>query len=384
MAPADDLPAPLPPGRRAAPSEDPPPVSTGRLPLRVVELDWRSVAVVLGGFVALVATTALVGSAPRTMAALGVAAILSLGLNPLVENVRRRLRIGRAPAVAAVLAVAASVVVLLGLLLVPPAVRQARDLGDELPSVVAELAQLPLVGDDLAAAGVPERVERTIRDLPDRLAGDTSPLENAARSAADMLLAGMVTALFAVTLLVDGERLLRGARRLLPADTRPRAERAASLAYAVVGKYVAGSLLVAGVAGVSVLVAGLLLGVPLTPLAAAWVAVWDLVPQIGGAAGGIPFVLLGFTQGLGTGLACAAFFVVYLQIENNVLGPLLVGQAVKLSPPATMTAALVGVSAGGVVGALLAVPLVGAAKAVYLELRPGPEAAAAPRYGAAT
>jgi len=112
--------------------------------------------------------------------------------------------------------------------------------------------------------------------------------------------------------------------------------------------------------------------------------VWNLVPQIGGAAGGIPFVLLGFTQGLGTGLACAAFFVVYLQLENNVLSPLLVGQAVKLSPPATMTAALVGVSAGGVVGALLAVPLVGAAKAVYLELRPGPEAAVVPRYGSAT
>ena len=44
---------------------------------------------------------------------------------------------------------------------------------------------------------------------------------------------------------------------------------------------------------------------------------------------------------------------------------------VKLSPPATMTAALIGVSAGGVVGALLAVPVVAAAKAAYLELRPG-------------
>ena len=49
----------------------------------------------------------------------------------------------------------------------------------------------------------------------------------------------------------------------------------------------------------------------------------------------------------------------------------------KLSPPATMTAALVGVSAGGVVGALIAVPLLGAAKAIYLELRP-PEPESSP------
>jgi predicted PurR-regulated permease PerM len=96
------------------------------------------------------------------------------------------------------------------------------------------------------------------------------------------------------------------------------------------------------------------------------------VPQIGGAVGGIPFVLLAFTQGATTGVVCAALFILYLQIENHVMQPVLVGQAVKLSPPATMTAALIGVSAAGLVGALLAVPLVGSAKAIYLEVRPPP------------
>jgi predicted PurR-regulated permease PerM len=112
--------------------------------------------------------------------------------------------------------------------------------------------------------------------------------------------------------------------------------------------------------------------VPLAPLLALWVAMFDLVPQIGGAAGGIPFVLLGFSRSATTGVICAVFFVLYLQFENHVLSPMVVGRSVKLSPPATMTAALVGVSAGGVVGALLAVPLVAAAKAAYVELRPAP------------
>jgi predicted PurR-regulated permease PerM len=197
--------------------------------------------------------------------------------------------------------------------------------------------------------------------------------------AADGLLAVTVTMLFVVTLLLDGDRLVRAGRRLVPVRHRERADRLAEVSYRVVGKYVAGSLLVAVVAGLCNLVAGLSLGVPLAPLLALWVMVWNLVPQIGGALGGIPFVVFGFTQGAGTGLACAAFFLIYQQVENNVLGPLLVGQAVKLSPPATMTAALVGVSAGGVVGALLAVPVLGAAKAVYLELRPAePDPAPAP------
>ena len=346
----------------------------GTPPPRVVEvdLDWRSVLVVLAAFTGVVALTGFVRSVPRTMTFLGVATVLGLALNPLVQVLQRRLRLPRAGAVAAVLAGGVGVVALLGLLLVPPAVDQARGLRRELPSVVAELGRLPVVGDDLREAGVPARVERTLAELPERLTGDTTPLERAARSVADGVLAAVVTLLLAVTLLLDGERLVRAARRLVPPRWQRRADDLAVLGYEVVGRYVAGSLLVAGVAGVAVLVAGLALGVPLTPLAAVWVAVWNLVPQVGGAAGGILFVALGLTQGAGVGIACLVFFAVYLQIENHVLGPLLVGQAVKLSPPATMTAALVGMSSGGVVGALIAVPLVGAVKAVYLELRPVP------------
>ena len=340
--------------------------------MREVELDWRSVLVVLGAFVALIAFTGIVRSVPRTIAAMAVATILALALNPAVDIVSRRLRARRPYAVASVLAVGAAVFTVVGILLVPPAVRQAQDLSRELPRVVAELGELPIVGDDLVEADAPAKLQRSIEKLPERLAGDTTPLERSARRVADGLLAAVLTLLLAVTLLLDGPRLLRGARRLVPSQHHEQTDRVAALAYRVVGHYVAGSLVVAGVAGVSVLVAGIVLGVPLTPLAAVWVALWDLVPQIGGAAGGIPFVLLGFTKGAATGIGCAVFFVVYLQLENHVLQPLLVGQRVKLSPPATMTAALIGVSAGGVVGALLAVPLVGASKAVYMELRRPP------------
>ncbi|HYD11138.1 MAG TPA: AI-2E family transporter, partial [Acidimicrobiales bacterium] len=165
------------------------------------------------------------------------------------------------------------------------------------------------------------------------------------------------------------ERLLARIRRLVPAPRRATADRIGRLAYRTIGQYFAGSVLVAGVAGIATTSVGLILGVPLAPLAGVWVAVFNMVPQIGGAVGGIPFVLLGFTDGAMTGIICAVFFVLYLQFENNLLSPLIVGKSVDLSPPATMTAALVGVSAAGVIGAMVAVPLLGVAKAAYLELR---------------
>lgn len=336
-----------------------------------VDLDGRSFAALALAVGGLVMVLGLGRSIPRTLAALAVGGVLTLGLDPLVSRLAERLGGRRGIALGAVLGSFLAAVTLVGVLLIPPAARQVRDLGDDLPSVLRDLTELPLVGDAIADAGVPERLEQTIAELPDRLLGDDTPLLQYGERAADGLLAVTVTVLFVVTLLLDGERMLRGLRRLVPMRHRERADQLAEVSYRVVGKYVAGSLLVAVVAGLSNLIAGLTLGVPLAPLLALWVMVWNLVPQIGGALGGIPFVLFGFTQGAGTGLACAAFFLIYQQLENNVLGPLLVGQAVKLSPPATMTAALVGVSAGGVVGALLAVPLLGAAKAIYLELRPG-------------
>jgi len=354
----------MPPRRRAADA-----LPFDREPARLVDLDVRTMVAFCLALVTLLAVSGAVRAAPRTMTALAVGGLLALSLNPLVENVQRRTRVSRPYAVGIVFATFAVVATALAVVLVPPAVEQASQLGEDLPRVVAQLGDLPFVGDDLEQAGVPDRVLRTVRTLPERLSGDLSPLAGLVESAAAGLAAALIVVLFAVGLLVDGPRLVAHGARLVPPGKKRTADRLARLMYDAVGRYVAGSITVAVIAGLATLVAGLVLQVPLTPLLAANVMVFDLVPQIGGAAGGIPFVAMGFTHSATTGVLCAVFFVLYLQFENNILSPLVVGQAVKLSPPATMSAALIGVAAGGVVGALCAVPFVGALKIVYLELR---------------
>lgn len=330
----------------------------------VVDLDWRSVAWAMVALAGLIALTGLVRGASRAVTVLAIATLLALALDPLVSLLQRRVR-RRGAAVCMVLVGLLAVAATVLFVLVPPAIDQGRELSRDVDQVVAQIDRLPVIGDDLRAAGTSAAIERWIRALPERLRGEDTPLGSAALRVADGLLVAGLTVLVSVALLLDGPRLVRGARRLVPAARREEADRIGRLAHATVGKYVAGSLLVAMVAGLATLTAGLVLGVPLAPLVAIWVTLFDLVPQIGGAAGGIPFVLLGLTQGAGTGVACAVFFVLYLQFENHVLSPWIVGRAVKLSPPATMCAALVGVSAGGLLGALLAVPVVAVTKALY-------------------
>lgn len=341
-------------------------------PVRVYDLDWHVALVAALTVIALSAAFAVMASAPRTLTFFAIAGLLTMALNPLVGAMEIRLRARRGVAVAAVLLWFVVMVVGIVIILGPPAVKQARDLQDELPEVIEDLGDLPLIGQRLEDNDVPAKVQTFIEDLPARLAGDSAPIEGAARSILGGVLAGAMTLLLMIALLLDGERLVRTARHAVPVRHRDRADRIGDLFYRIVGKYFAGSLLVATVAGIVTLIAGLVLGVPLTPLLAVNVAVFDLVPQIGGAAGGVPFVLLAFTQGPTVGVIAAVFFILYLQLENNVLQPIVIGDAVDLSPPATMVGALVGVSIAGVPGALIAIPFLGAAKAVYHELRPEP------------
>ena len=166
--------------------------------IAAVDLDWRSLAALAGAVAGLVVLLGFTRSVPRTLAAMGVASILTLGLDPVVSSLSRRFRGHRGSAVAVVLVGFVAAIALVGMLLVPPAARQARELGADLPAVVADLTELPLVGDQLAEAGVPESIERTIRQLPDRLLGDGTPLLRIGRRAADGLLAATVMLLLSL------------------------------------------------------------------------------------------------------------------------------------------------------------------------------------------
>lgn len=205
-------------------------------------------------------------------------------------------------------------------------------------------------------ARLPARVnDQTLADLGERLLGG--------------LFSTVVVVITSLGVLVDGERVVRRARAVVPPSQRARADDIGRVVYRTFGSSFAGSLLVAVLNGLVVLSLGLVLGVPLAPLAGLWAMLTNFIPQIGGFLGGSFFVLLALTQGPLRALIAVAVFLAYQQLENNVIGPAIVGGAVNLTAPTTMMAALIGGAAAGVPGALVATLLIGAAKALYLQRR---------------
>jgi predicted PurR-regulated permease PerM len=149
-----------------------------------------------------------------------------------------------------------------------------------------------------------------------------------------------------------------------------------------VGGYVTGNLFISLIAGVS---SGLLLwivGVPYAVALGLVVAILDLIPLAGATIAAILVVLVAIAaSGVTAAIIVAVFFVIYQQLENHVIQPLVYGRTVQLSPLAVLVSVLIGAQIAGVLGALAAIPVAGAIQVLLVDWRrhrpqPAPSAAA--------
>ncbi|MGD9795118.1 MAG: AI-2E family transporter [Acidimicrobiia bacterium] len=355
LPPVSDVPGPTPDATPAAGT-----------PIRLV-IGWRTGTWLAAGVFTVLLLRGLAQAVPAPLTQIGIGALLALALDPIVVRLRTRLGVSRSVAVAVVGAALASVFALLVIVLGPPALDQAERFGRELPETVEDLYDVPIAGGWLERHDARGEVEQWVDELPDRV--DAASVSSVAQRLIGGVLNTIVVLVVAISVLLDGDRLVGRLRGLFPAEVEDRAVRAGQIFYKTIGAYFSGSVLVAGLAGTFILAVGLALGVPLAPAAALWAVAVNLIPQVGGFLTGSFFTVLGLSKGVGTGIACLVLYVLWMNFENHVLQPAIVGHAVNLSPPVTMLAALVGGAAFGIPGALIATPLCGALKAFYLEVR---------------
>jgi predicted PurR-regulated permease PerM len=338
-------------------------------PRLLVELSARTVIIVLAAATGLMLAIGLVRQAPEGLTLLTIGGFLGLALDPLVEATARWLHLSRRWAGAVVLLALALATIAFGAAVAPQLADQTTSLPQQVPEVVNSLTSLPVIGETLADNDVPAKVQDWIGTLPERLAGSTSAVGEVASSIGSGAVKTLIALAVAVAVVVDGPHQLRRLRMLIPVENRHRADDLGRVTYAVLAKYFVGNLAQAAAHGVWVAVWGIALGVPLTPVLAVWATITSMVPQIGGFLGFVLIVAVSLTQGLTTAIIMGASFFAFMTFANNVLLPVLVGRAVDVSAPVTMLGAIAGFAVAGVAGSLLAIPVIGAVKAVALSLR---------------
>ncbi len=177
-----------------------------------------------------------------------------------------------------------------------------------------------------------------------------------------------VIALFAV---LEAPRMFSGAVDLLSEDRKEVAYRVANRMIGSVVGYVVGNLATSMIAGVIVFVDLTALGVPYAFVLGLWVALVDLLPLIGGLIAGVPTVLIALSHSWVAAVVTLAVFLVYQQVENHLLNPVVMRKTMALNPLWTLLAVLFGAEILGFAGALLAIPVAGIIQVIASEIWQG-------------
>ncbi len=307
-----------------------------------------------------------------------VAGFIALLLNPLVILLQRVLRRrGIAVTVVTLLAVLAfgALATAFGL----PLVDAISHLADNLPAYVTK-AQHGKEAGWIGRLIMRYHLQTWVKKNAPKLAGYARDLAKPALSlgegALSLLFSLLTIFVLVILLMLEGPKLRKGLLSLMSEERASRYSRVAREVNRSVTGYMLGDFTTSVIAGVVVLVTLLALGVPFPELCALWVALVDFLPMIGGALAGIPVVLLATTQGIPAAIIVLVVFLVYTQLENHVLNPVVMSRTVRVNPLIVLVSILVGASLGawiggifgGFVAALLAIPAAGAAQVIVQEV----------------
>jgi len=183
----------------------------------------------------------------------------------------------------------------------------------------------------------------------------------------------LLIALSTFFLLRDGEQIWRWTLRLFPKRAQERIDIAGRAGWGTLGGYMRGQLIIALFHGISVMIVLLVLQVPLAAALGVLIFLGSFVPLIGlTVTGALCTAVALLEHGLTAAIVVAAAIIVLVQLEAHLLQPVIMSRSVEVHPLAIAIAVLTGTILSGIVGALLAVPLVAFLNTTILALRRSP------------
>jgi predicted PurR-regulated permease PerM len=330
-------------------------------PERVVDVRTRTILRVLGVTIAVAVVLEVVWISREVITWVLVSLFLALALDPFVSWIERRGRVGRGAAIALAYLIVALFVVAIGLTFIPKLVDEVNGFVQALPDYVHDLTHgRGRLGFLERKYHVVEKVrEQVQKGGATRVLGLSGAAIAVTKSVLTIIAATVTIIFLTFFMLLEGRAWVDRFYGLLPEQVQPRWRRVGQDVYRTVGGYVTGNLLISLIAGVSVTIVLLVMGVPYAVALGLLVAVLDLIPLAGATIAGIIVVGVSFLHSIPAGIVLAVFVIVYQQIENHFLQPVIYGRTVQLSPLVVLIAVLIGAALAGILGALAAIPVAG-------------------------
>jgi predicted PurR-regulated permease PerM len=336
---------------------------------RVVRFSVRTILMVIGLVVAAWALLTLIAITRHVLTWILVSLFFALALNPAVEffmrhGIKRR---GQAAALTYVLALSA--IALIGFAFIPTLVNQVNDFVQAVPGYVHDLTHgRGRLGFLETKYHIVEKIRKAVREGgASRVLGLTGAAISVTKSVISLVVATITIAFLTFFMLLEGPVWMERIYGLLPEHSQPRWRKIGHDIYRTVGGYVTGNLLISLIAGTLTASVLLALGVPYAVALGVIVGILDLIPLAGATIAGIIISTVAFLHSVTAGIIVVVFFVVYQQIENHFLQPVIYSRTVQLSPLIVLIAVLIGAEVAGILGALGAIPIAGAIQVVVID-----------------
>ncbi len=304
----------------------------------------------------------------RLLLILGFLAILlAAGLHGVVRFFERLLP--------RVLAVLLTYVLLIGafslvvFLIFPPLVREAVQFADDAPAIAGQLRDgaISLI-DGIAGAGSGEELVDSLTSGARDALPQVGSLLSVPLTLVGILTNTLVVIFLSALMLLERDRARTWILEFVEEQDRDAVLSVSRNALLKLGAYVRGQLLVMAIIGGGSALGMVILGVPFAVPLGALSFITASIPLAGAFIAGGPIVLVALTVDVGTALLMAAWLVVLQQLEGSVITPYIQGRVVNLSAIAVLLGVFAGTSLAGIVGGIIAIPLVAVADVVLRDI----------------
>jgi predicted PurR-regulated permease PerM len=328
-------------------------------------VDNRTVArytlVVIGLVLATLLVLGLAYETRQVLTWIVIAAFFAVALHPAVSWLERKaLWCKRWLATLIVYVVAFLFVGGLIAVFVVPLVKEGTQLADQMPQLVNDIrAGRGPIGSLAERFHVLNYIQSHSTQIRGYITQLGAPTLAALRGAATGVAGVLTIFVLSYLMVLEAPKVIDGFLALFSPRRAERVRRVSHDCAKTVTGYITGNLLISVICGLLSYLVLLLCGVPFAGLIALFVGLADLIPLVGATLGAVAGVIAAFTHSVTAGIIVVIFFVVYQQLENHLLQPLIFARTVQLNPLAVLLAILIGVELAGILGALLAIPVAG-------------------------
>lgn len=251
---------------------------------------------------------------------------------------------------------------------VPPLARQTDNFIEAAPRLVRDFrSQDSETGRFIRKYNLEDQVNSFSDQLSDRIKNAGGTAVTGVQKIGNSAFALITVLVLTFMMLVEGPRWLGFFRSIMPEQRRPQSDRLMKEMYQVIKGYVNGQVLLAAIAALLITPVILILGISYPIALMVIVFICGLIPMVGHTIGAIIVTLVALFHSVPAAIIILSYYILYQQLENIFVQPKIQANSTNMSPLLVFASVLIGVSFGGIIAGLVAIPIAGCLRIIVLE-----------------